>query len=331
MSKMLIDDRGGFGFVLNVSSLDAASYELGPNCVLRRASDEEVERIKKTLERANSFELREGFHSVPWERKLFATPRTGTIELLPKEQWRYFVISFEGPGIRNLLPTPHSESEVEDVVLASCLASLELEVGFTLFRLDPRLEHQPGGVWYSDRLFQSLKLATFPKSQYKFFREVTRADVEEICAINSQLKLGDSQIRNLVEQLQSLKQLPHHLPLCFLGYFALLESVLTHAPKPEDRYDSITRQVKKKLSLLNGRWTRKIDYRPFAGADPEKVWGRMYDYRSAIAHGGNADFSGDLKLLKGPSEALALVRETVKAVIRQALIEPQLLRDLREC
>lgn len=128
-----------------------------------------------------------------------------------------------------------------------------------------------------------------------------------------------------------LKGLSHDSPLRFLGYFALLESVLTHAPKPEDRYNSITRQVKKKLSLLNARFTRKIDYRPFDGADPEKIWGKMYEYRSAIAHGGNADFSGDLKLLKGPFEALALARETVKAVIRQALIEPQRLLDLREC
>ena len=31
---------------------NAASYELAPNCVLRRASDEEVERIRKTLEKA---------------------------------------------------------------------------------------------------------------------------------------------------------------------------------------------------------------------------------------------------------------------------------------
>lgn len=98
----IIGDRGGFGFVMNVSSLDAASYELPPKCVLRRALDEEVERIKKTLERANSLQGGEGFHGVPWERKLFATPRTGTIELLPKEQWRYFMISFEGIGVRNL-------------------------------------------------------------------------------------------------------------------------------------------------------------------------------------------------------------------------------------
>lgn len=46
------DESGGFGFVMTVSSLDAVSYELAPKCVLRRASDEEVERIRKTLKKS---------------------------------------------------------------------------------------------------------------------------------------------------------------------------------------------------------------------------------------------------------------------------------------
>jgi len=182
-------------------------------------------------------------------------------------------------------------------------------------------------VCHPDRLFQMRSLAKYGG----FFRNVTRADIEETKAIMSQLELGDAQIQNLARQLQGLKGLPHDSSLRFLGYFALLESVLTHSPKPEDRYDSITRQVQKKLSLLNSRWARKIDYGPFAGATHEKIWSKMYEYRSKIAHGGTADFSNDLKVLKGVSEALTLIRETVKSVLRHALLEPQLLRDLREC
>jgi len=116
-----------------------------------------------------------------------------------------------------------------------------------------------------------------------------------------------------------------------LGYFAVLESLLTHAPNPTDPYDSITRQIKKKLAVLDNRWSIKIDYGPFGGVPAEKIWTKMYAYRSRIAHGGVPDFVGDLKLLVSDDRVLKPIKETAKSVIRQALVEPQLLFDLREC
>ena len=55
----------------------------------------------------------------------------------------------------------------------------------------------------------------------------------------------------------------------------------------------------------------------------------MYQYRSVLAHGGRVEFTGDLATLRNHAQALGLLRDTVKAVIRQAL--PRLLLDLREC
>jgi hypothetical protein len=57
----------------------------------------------------------------------------------------------------------------------------------------------------------------------------------------------------------------------------------------------------------------------------------MYGYRSSLAHGDAPNFDGELRTLGSHDNALNLMRQTVKAVIRQALIEPQLLADLREC
>jgi hypothetical protein len=100
---------------------------------------------------------------------------------------------------------------------------------------------------------------------------------------------------------------------------------------PTDPYASITRQITKKLALLNHRLPVPINYGPFGGADPEKIWRKMYECRSKTAHGGALDFARDLKLLRSSEEALRLVKEATKAVIVQALREPQLLVDLREC
>jgi hypothetical protein len=57
----------------------------------------------------------------------------------------------------------------------------------------------------------------------------------------------------------------------------------------------------------------------------------MYGYRSNVAHGGNLELTGDLTVLKNHDTALSLVKDTVKAVIRHAFAEPQLLMDLRNC
>jgi hypothetical protein len=111
----------------------------------------------------------------------------------------------------------------------------------------------------------------------------------------------------------------------------MLEALLTHQPKPSDPYESITRQIKKKVALLDNRWSPRIDYRRFGGVDPDKVWEKMYSYRSALAHGAKPNFTGDLQLLRNPDQALSLVKETVKSIARFALVDPRLLEDLKEC
>jgi hypothetical protein len=50
-----------------------------------------------------------------------------------------------------------------------------------------------------------------------------------------------------------------------------------------------------------------------------------------LAHGGAPTFNGKLKMLRSHGHALELEKQTVKAVIRQALIKPQLLSDLKDC
>ena len=186
-------------------------------------------------------------------------------------------------------------------------------------------------MFQSGRLLQVQKIAIW--GNWKFL-DVSSKDVEEIKAVYARLQNPDSAFsadaKRLALQLRALKELSS-APIAFLGYFAILESLLTHMPKPSDPYDSITRQIKKKLILLNNRWNPKIDYSAFGKASPESVWSKMYDYRSRLAHGGEPKFEGELKLLNSHDAALTLLRETVKATIRQTTIEPQLVADLRDC
>jgi hypothetical protein len=301
---------GNYAFVMNVGSLtDAASYTLAPGQELRRANAQEIAFIKDKL-----IKLGPPQHSLNqflWERRLPLSEDRG--ELLPQSEWRYFVIVFSEPGQTHF-----------GLERAFDLSRLELEMGFTNV-------NRGGVLWFPSRLFHVLNNASDKKP---FFVDVCAGDVTEMQMIYLDLQRHDHNlvdVQNLAGQLADLKALPHHSPLRFLGYFAILESLITHNPQPADPYDSITRQVKKKLALLNRRFRWKIDYTPFGTVPAETVWSKMYAYRSSVAHGATPRFTGELAALGNHETALALIKETVKAVLRQALTEPQLLSDLREC
>jgi len=250
-----------------------------------------------------------------WECQL---PRTGRVTILPEAEWRYFVIAFRG--------TNAVFAELEH---AFDLATVELEIAFTMIYS----EHGIGMALDSGgRLFQVLQQALYESG---FFVDLGKEQVDEISGIYGLLHKADPKVLDLtriLRELSGLKGLPYRSPLRFLGYFAVLESLLTHPPQPTDPYDSITRQIAKTLTLLNNRLPRRIDYGRFGGFQPERIWKTMYECRSTVAHGGQPDFTrGGLKHLRSYDQALGLVRETAKAVILQALREPQLLVDLREC
>ncbi|WP_342349781.1 hypothetical protein [uncultured Nitrospira sp.] len=306
-----------FAFVMNVGHLeDGVEHTLIPGHLIRRATLKEIAVIEQTLQRMVGSWLHN--YRYFWRHR-WPHPG-GTIEILPEIEWRYFVIAFRG-----------FNTTMNNLQYAFDLAPLELEVGFTVLYSDVAGELDYAVNWNEGRLFHVLDEARYSNT---FFLDVSARDIEMIRAIHLRLKEHDPRhinMKRLATQLSQLKGLPHKSPLRFLGYFGILESWLTHAPKATDPYDSITRQVKKKVALLDNRWGIRLDYSPFGSTPPETVWSKMYAYRSLVAHGGAPEFTGALAALGNDESALVLVKETVKSVIRYALEEPKLLLDLREC
>jgi hypothetical protein len=306
-----------YAFVMNICELtDIESYELAPGHVLRRATSDEISVIKSTLAR-----LAGGYASLVdyfWEQQW--PQQGGTIERAPEAQWRYFVIAFNGRALKTL----------NGLQGASDLAPCELEVAFTILR-DRAAGPGHGMTYIPRRLFHVLEGAD---RNEVFFNRLSRDDLDTVAGIHQKLGAYDERLINVgrfVQQISDLKALPHESPLRFLGYFTILESLLTHTPKPTDPYESLTRQVKKKVALLDHRWANPLDYAPFGKTLPDKIWSKMYDYRSELAHGGEPSFTDKLKVLGNHARALRLIKETVKLTIRHALEEPQLLVDLRGC
>lgn len=330
-----------FGFMLNVSKVQHGTSDVGlelvPGLQLRRATEAEVAAIKDVLERQAGTEscgiweksrLKEEtppdwsdiphFHSLSKEE--WETAEHWGYDFLPKEEWKYFVVAFSG-----------SNSTLAALEKVFAIAPVELKLGFTLVQSPFQGEetNSPVLILNPGRLFSQVKRSS---DQDLPFVEITEEIASDILNLHQKLQTCDhlSNVVGFLEQMLGLDALPYKSPLLFLGYFAILESLLTHEPKPTDTIDSITRQVKRKLTLLDNRWKPRLEYSAFKGAAPDKIWSQMYGYRSALAHGSEPDFKGELKLLNERS-ALTLLRQAVKALLRQAIIEPQLIFDLRNC
>ncbi len=140
------------------------------------------------------------------------------------------------------------------------------------------------------------------------------------------------EILRAMSMFDSLSFLPQNSEFHVLHLFAIVEMLITHNPKLEDRGDSITHQMQSKIPLLFRRFSKPLDFSNFfPNATEKKIWSALYTYRSALAHGGIPNFQANLKILKDANNAKAFLREVVKALLRHCLKEPQLYKDLREC
>jgi hypothetical protein len=319
-SRPVLEVPKSFSFVLNVSSIEGGSAESGimvsPGLTLRRASIGEVAAIRDVLEReAGNKNL------VPWQNSTKKESDDHTsYPVLPKEEWRYFVIDFEGSNL-----------EIAEFEQTLSVADVELKLGFTVLKEAFVGTNIPTLLFDPARLFSQVQRTVRGDLQFVVMNPSIASDIS---ALDQTIKAYDAKVINierLSKQLLELDALPYASPLLFLGYFAILESLLTHQPDAKDTIDSITRQVKRKLMLLDNRWKPPLDYAPFKGGTPESVWNKMYAYRSALAHGSEPDFKGNLNLLGDHRAALSLLRQAVKSVLRQAVAEPLLIRDLRDC
>lgn len=158
------------------------------------------------------------------------------------------------------------------------------------------------------------------------------------CALDEGGKFPD--VTRALALFVQLDQLDDSMDAKLLGHFTVLESLLSHAPPDKhDPVDSITRQLKRNLVLLDHRMppSENLGLDGFGrNATGEQVIGRLYSIRSAAAHGssnteavkwlddrtppGGWSWSDDIN---------GYVRKLAQRVLVAALREPQLVADLR--
>lgn len=145
-----------------------------------------------------------------------------------------------------------------------------------------------------------------------------------------------SRLKKIIKDFLDLKEIHKETSFKFLGYFSILENILTHNKGRGVTNASITFQLQNKLNLLNNRFENPIDYKNYFNLPDSttfiKLIEKLYQYRSDIAHGSESDFNKELFILKNKkSNSLKFIHELTRKVILQYIKEPMLIEDLKQC
>jgi len=301
-----------FAPILNSVEIRAdLPIEIIPRHFLQKADPEQVQLIREQLCRMDSDGgWRIAFETAHVDKGAGATSRTP----LPTENWRYWVIAFEG------------SSEMHDLELAAALLRNELDFGLTWIVPLKGWGKFLGRVYGFQHLGNVIRMPPV---------EMGNAEVEEL-GVNYRLVKRVQEtfppIYQSLRRFHDLKALQNDSTFLVIGYISVIESLITHAPELTEPMDSLTHQIKTKMNLLSKRVQRSLDYQSLFGiTDGDKVWRTLYEYRSKLAHGDVPDFKCKLKLLGSPENALRFLKEAAKLVILYAMNEPEFVIDLKRC
>jgi len=241
------------------------------------------------------------------------------LEKLPFEKWRYWILFAE-----------ESLREIDKLQHAANLIHNDLSFGYTVFEEGSYKGGSTGNAYELSHYFGDAisLLMESPKT-------LKTEELELIGKYHNLINSLDPEFQPIYRVLQSfqhLKYIPDFSDLKIIGYFSIIESLITHPPKILGSEDSITHQIKTKIPLLQRRFDRVIDYSEFfREAKEEKIWTKLYEYRSRVAHGGELDFKKSLRILKSHQAVQGFLKEITKLLIISSLRDPGFIFDLQRC
>lgn len=318
----------GYVFLDVNNNLLQDTHDLGHGITLRKATIEEISKpdvdfsFKSWSERRGTSNfLNQRMPQDKDGKSLQGSP------LSNPEDWRHAVIECSDENIF-----------FWNVNLAFSLSDADLRMGFISFESGA---HSAPYVEFTMLNIRNSLGAMFVDHELPSNNSL-REIKDNISHVLSNVQEGfPSEIREMLALYSSLDKLPDSSFLKILGYFSVVEGLLSHCPEPSDRVDSIQRQLIRNINLLNNRLNRigkDIDFSKFGDTNPDKILKKLYAYRSAIAHGGNLKkpISDIQKLRTGKVEEYDThlwihdwLRGMTKKLLLAAVIEPDLVMDLK--
>lgn len=216
--------------------------------------------------------------------------------------------------------------QLDDIQNAFNLSACELELGFGFIRD----EHSTGFVWDMPKLLKMLGCTD--ECQRIRPKTLRQSDISDVKSLIEKLRAHDNDIIDLesaLSEYEELKLLDTDSRLRFLGYFAILEMLLTHDPKRGNKDKPINKQIAQNIATVESQLGRPLDYKSFFGKrNSGDLWRALYRYRSKIAHGVKPDLELHRTIVT-PARATMFMRNTVKEILRFTLENPAEVKRLK--
>jgi hypothetical protein len=314
----------GFVFLDVSEDLLREVHNLGHGLTLRKANLDEINQsdVKHSF---RFWSERRGTSSFLNQRMPLADGQPQGSVIPNPDLWRHAVIECTNPDVF-----------FWNVNLAFSLSKSDLRIG--LVRFDSGAVSSPYLDFSMLNVRNSLG-AMFVDHELPALKDLNKLiqDIDYVIPnINNNFP---NEIKEVIHIFSSLDNLPDSSTLKVLGYFSVIEGLLSHPPLPDDRVDSIQRQLIRNVNLLNNRLKkieREINFSAFGETKLKKVLGSLYGYRSAIAHGGRIESSlKEIDRIRPGSEKTDhlwvhdWLREMLKGIILASIIESELVMDLK--
>ena len=325
----------GFLFIADVVQipLGCLPYKLGHGFSLEKATETEIESWIRPLTKAAlaRFEhLSQSNASLYRYEGLWvdsATHSGKTTVRLSRDQWRYYVIRYTSSDEpRRLRKAMQQATKLLDVELVPAF-----EVSFGARRKNSEGTQTPCTMELSRRLYTEPSGLALPW-EIPEVNEDALLSLAELFSKRTALQPKHDSIVRSLEILEQSDDLKHDTPMWLLSHFVSLEALLTHAPSPGDPNDSISRQLLISIPLILRR-SNELDIIKELGIDAplKTIIKKLYALRSRIAHGNIPwpSSGSSLDALINLNTATMAIRLILKAVLRQALYEPDLICDLK--
>ena len=290
------------------------SFDLGEDHLLRRATPDEIARIKEYGDRLGF--LME-FNYQQYQNTITRTSDSVSSVPMSEKDWRYSVVAFR--------------TEKASPNIRTALALLENSI-YDLFMLN--LAGESVHFYSSPAVLFTTLTSAISNGEPKPFSQDDASQVRQI--VRQLLDFPEDSdfafIAKAFNDFSGLRAISHISPFKIIAIYSVIELLLTH--RPTTQTDSINRQITYKMILTNNRFEQPIDIRRhFDSTDIklESLLNKLYTYRSEIAHGTFSGFQQSLQILKNASLVYNFLDSFLKRLLILCLSEPRLVHDLRKC
>jgi hypothetical protein len=320
---------GGVAFCLtnmNISNFEEFDL-LHDDFTFRRARENEILQYKEKLSKYPTithevFGEIDYIYEYSWKAILNGDSTIYEKCPLEKKDYKYWIVAYK--------KTNHALHELE-------IAISLLKNSFEISLWSIRQNKSPDKHSFIHNEYSINKFRDMITSYYNYQTlNVNMDEIKSIPRIYAQYINNHNKydfIEHAFKNYTILKYIDNQSDLLVLGYFSIIEMLITHPPRQNENLDSITHQIVTKLNLLEKFFERKIIYFDYFDKQvkEETIWKKLYSYRSSIAHGNIINFEKDFNVLRSKEITNKFILEIIKNLLLLSLDKPDFINDLKKC